>query len=78
MKISVITPSFNQDKYIERTLLSVLSQEGDFDLEYIVMDGASTDQTTKILKTIQNKLNKGDLATYCNGVFFSYISEKDK
>ncbi len=78
MKISVITPSFNQGKYIERTLLSVLSQEGDFDLEYIVMDGGSTDQTTKILKTIQNKLDKGDLATYCNSVSFSYISEKDK
>lgn len=50
MKISVITPSFNQGAYIERTLRSVSDQQGDFEIEHIVIDGGSTDQTTDILR----------------------------
>ena len=50
LRISIITPSFNQAGFIGRTIDSVQSQRGDFELEHIVVDGGSKDDTVEVLK----------------------------
>ncbi len=75
MKISIITTNYNTEKYLERTINSVLNQKGDFELEYIITDGASTDKSIDIIKKYDKEVKE---AKWGKHIAYNYISEKDK
>jgi glycosyltransferase involved in cell wall biosynthesis len=88
-KLSIVTPSFNQGKFLEETILSVLNQHYE-PLEYIVIDGGSSDESVEIIRRYEKHLaywisekdrgqvhaiNKG--LARATGDIFAYINSDD-
>lgn len=69
MKVTIITANFNREKTLARTIESVLDQTHD-QIEYIIIDGKSTDSSLKIIESYREKFQK-------RGYEYKYISETD-
>lgn len=88
-KVSIVTPSYNHGEFIEKTILSVICQDYP-NLEYVLVDAASTDRTKDILQKYQDHisvlivepdrgqtdaLNKG--FRRCTGDILAYLNSDD-
>lgn len=76
--IYVVTPCFNAAKTIDRTIISVISQAGDFRLRYHIQDGGSTDGTVELIEAWKNRIRTNSFPKQCHGIHLTYSSEKDE
>ena len=77
MKFSIIAPVRNMEPWIGKAIESVLMQEGNFEIEYILQDGASTDNTVAIFEEYRAKLERDEIPIRCKGIMMRSFSEKD-
>lgn len=76
--VSIITPSYNQGEFIEETIKSVLSQEGDFIIDFIIVDGKSIDNSIELIKKYHSLIKHGNWSFKCKGIKYRWVSESDK
>jgi glycosyltransferase involved in cell wall biosynthesis len=76
-RFSIVTPSYNQAAFIAETIESVLSQEGPFEIEYVVMDGGSTDDSVEVITKYANRVAEGEWPVKCAGIAMSWVSQRD-
>lgn len=72
--IHIVTPCLNAAEFIDATLKSVITQQGNFHLRYHVQDGASTDDTITRLKRWGQSLQTGTIKPRCKSFAFSWRS----
>lgn len=72
MKFSIITPVLNMERFIASTIESVLSQEGDFSIEYIIVDD-STDETPAIVSAYAKKIADGVYPIKCASITMHHM-----
>ncbi len=77
MKISIVTPCLNAEEFFAETLESIINQAGKFEIEYIIMDGKSTDRTVEIAKHYKEKIDSNQYPIQCDGVEIYVYSEND-
>lgn len=75
---SIVTPSYNQGDFLGRTIESVISQAGNFYIEYFIADGGSSDNSVEVIKSYAKKLESENFKPKCAGIKFDWWSKKDK
>lgn len=75
MKFSIVTPAYNMECWIAETIESVLSQRGDFEIEYVIVNDHSTDKTELIIKKYVDKINNSTYSIQCKGISMKYINK---
>lgn len=78
MKFTIVTPTFNSERYISPTIESVLLQQGCFNIDYIVVDNYSTDSTVDIVRRYQHMISDNKIGSNCNQVTLRLIVDHDE
>lgn len=78
MKISIVTPVKNGEQFLSETMESVLSQHGEFNLEYILVDGGSTDGTLAIIGEFKSRVELGTYKTNCLSIDIKLVTQRDE
>ena len=78
MVISIVTPSYNQGCFLAETIESVIGQEGEFHIDYLIVDGASTDDSVAIIQKYGTLLETSEWPIKCRGITYRWQSRKDK
>ena len=76
--IYIVTPSLNSANTIDRTILSVVTQSGDFSIRYHVQDGGSSDGTLQKLEAWKKRLSNPNPFVQCKNVVFTFDSSEDR
>lgn len=76
--VSIVTPSYNQGRYLAETIESVIRQQGDFYLDYIIIDGGSRDNSVDVIKHYQQLISSTGWKAGCPGIRYRWISERDE
>jgi glycosyltransferase involved in cell wall biosynthesis len=74
--VSVVSPSFNQAQFLDSTIRSVVTQNGDFYLDYIIRDGASTDGSVDIIRRWDSALKEDVETTEWSGLSWRIPASK--
>jgi len=77
VRFGIVTPVLNGEKFLDETILGVVSQAGPFSIWYHIQDGGSKDATLKLLAAWRSRLAR-DFPTFCEGIKFSFASEPDR
>ena len=75
--LTIVTPSYNQRTFVREAIESVLSQEGDFAIQYLVMDGGSTDGSVEVIAEAADCVAAGRWPIRCAGVSMDWVSRRD-
>ncbi len=73
MKFSIVTPAWEVAEWLPTTIESVLSQAGDFSIEYIVVADASKDSTVAVAKDYAARVASGEYKPKCNNISMRVI-----
>ena len=77
MRFSLVTPVLNGERFLNETILSVVTQSGPFTIRYHIQDGGSKDATLDLLAAWQTRLAR-DFPVGCEGIEFSYANAPDR
>ena len=78
MKISIVTPCFDRATYLDETIESVVSQKGEFDIQYIIQFSGADSKVDQVLQKWESKYSNSAIEIGCSSLEFVVIREADR